>query len=97
MTKIYEEPNGFEFDFEETKTAVRESAKKAAKKIPAYLNGLYMLIAAISISIMGYMVVGVYAAAQRGFNGGIGGEVILAAAIFVGARLLWARVKNKLK
>ena len=97
MTKIYEEPNSFEFDFEQTKTVVRENAKKAVRKIPAYVNGLYVLIGTASLGLMTYMAVGVYAAAERGFNGGIGGEAILAGAIFVGVRLLWNRIKNKLK
>ena len=96
MTKIYEEPKGLEFDFEETKTAVRENAKKAVKKIPAHLNGLYVLIAAASLGLMVYLAVGVYAAAERSFNGGVGGEVLLAAAIFVGVRLFWNKIKSKL-
>ena len=43
------------------------------------------------------MLCGGFAAAERGFNGGVGGELILASAVVVGVRYGWAKLKKRLK
>lgn len=97
MTKTFERQDTFEFDFDHTKEVVKKTTSTAAKKFSNKLNGFYMFIGAVSLALTVYMSIGIFAAAERDFNGGFGGEVILAAGVFFGIRFLWKKIKRKLK
>lgn len=75
---------------------VKERTQNASKAIPKILNETYIIISSIALGLVIFFSTGIYAAAARGFNGGIGGELILAVAVAVGLKFAWDKIKKKL-
>ena len=92
---------GYDFDMEEPVKkvcrAAKSTARKAAKAAPKKLNDIYIMIASLALGLVVFFSLGILASAERGFNGGIGGEIILALTAFVGLRFLWSKIKKHLK
>ena len=79
------------------KVSVVRVAKKTVSAVRSKMNDLYVLVAGIVLGLFVFMLCGGFAAAERGFNGGVGGELILASAVVVGVRYGWAKLKKRLK
>ncbi len=75
------------------RTAVH--AARAAKKCPQKVDGMSAWVGAVAVGLVVFLICGLFCAAGRGFNGGIGGEAILAAGIACGVRFGYAKLRKR--
>lgn len=78
---------------ESAKRAAREAARRAAAKAEKKADDMLILVGAAAIGLVVFFILGFALAKQRGFNGGIGSEVIFCGAIVYGIFRLWKKIK----
>lgn len=96
MTESYRSPMYTRRARPYRKAMVVRGLKQAVTAVRSKLSDLYVLVAGIVLGLFVFMLCGGFAAAERGFNGGVGGELILAVAVAAGVRYGWAKLKKHL-
>ena len=72
-------------------------AKRVKKAVVAKQNDFFVLVSGIVLGLFVFIGCNLSVAAERGYNGGIGGELILAVAVACGVYFLWTKIKKHLK